>query len=57
MFFSLVKRTDINPEKIPTGKSKLSDTAKLLHRRMLQIKPETVVLFMLHVLLHVFKYL
>ena len=53
----MMKRTDINPDKIPTGKSKLACVARLVHDRILQIKPETVVLFTHHVILRLFEYL
>ena len=53
----MLKRTDINPERIPTGKKKLSDVAKLVHARILQIKPETIILFSHHIILGIFEYL
>ena len=53
----MVKRTDINPNKISTGKSKLVDVARLIHDRIFEIKPETVVLFTHHVILRLFEYL
>ena len=57
LFFSMIKRTDINPQKISTGKSKLNDVAKLVHQRILEVKPATIVLFTHHIILHLFKYL
>ena len=35
LLFSMVKRTDINPEKIATGKTKLSEVARLVYTRIL----------------------
>ena len=57
LLFSMVKRTNINPEKIATGKTKLSDVARLIHARILEVKRETVILFWHHIILHLFGYL
>ena len=57
LLFSMVKRTDINPEKIATGKTKLSDVARLIYARILEVKRETVILFWHHIILHLFGYL
>ena len=57
MFFSMIKRVDLNTEGISTGKSKLSETAKLVHSRILEIKKETIVLYFHYILLHLFGYL
>ena len=57
LFFSMLKRTDINPEKIPTGKARLSEVAKLFHNRILEIRQDTLVLHWHHIILHLFKYL
>ncbi len=53
----MVKRTNINPEKLSTGKTKLSDVARLVHARILEIDRATVVLFWHHIILHLFGYL
>ena len=53
----MLKRTDMNPDGIPTGKSKLSDAARLIHARILEIKESTLVLMTHHIILKLFEYL
>ena len=57
LLFSLIKRTDMNPDRIPTGKSKLSDAVRLIFDRILEIKESTLILMTHHIILMLYQYL
>ena len=57
LFFSKVKRGDINPERISTTKTKMVNTVRLVYTRILEIRRETIILFWHHIILHLFGYL
>ena len=53
----MLKRTEMNTDGIPTGKSKLSDVAKLIHARILEIKERSLILMTHHIIVKLFEYL
>ena len=57
LFFSAFKRADVNPTKLPTGKSNFLEVVKLVVARCQQIPKQHLILNWHHNLKYVFKYL
>ena len=57
LFFEKMKRTDLNPDNIQTGKSKLSDIAKLVYKRALEVSHSHVMAMQEKIILNLFQYL
>ena len=57
LFFSAFKRDDINPAKIPLGKTHFKETVRLVVQRCRQIPRQHLILNWHHCLQHIYSYL
>jgi hypothetical protein len=57
LFFAAFKKADINPNKIPLGKTHFNDTVKLVIARCQEIPKQHLILNWHHCLLYVYRYL
>lgn len=57
LFFAAFKQDDVNPNKVPLGKTHFGDLLKLVIKRCQEIPKQHLILNWHHCLLYIFKYL
>ena len=57
LFFAAFKRADVNPGKIPLGRTHFNDVARLVVNRCRQIPKQHLILNWHHCLKYVYEYL
>ena len=57
LFFAEFKKRDINPNKVPLGKTHFEDVIKLVVKRCQEIPKAHLILNWHHCLLYIFRYL
>ena len=57
LFFAAFKRADINPTKVPSGKTHFKEVVQLVIARCRQIPKQHLILNWHHVLLHIYRQL